>query len=48
LFITGRNLSLGTRLRYSAQVGFPSRDEAEDFCADLLDQGGNCLVQKNE
>ena len=48
LFITGRNLSLGTRLRYSAQVGFPSRDEADDFCAKLIDQGGNCLVQRNE
>ena len=48
LFITGRNLSLGNRLRYSAQVGFPSRDEADAFCAELLDQGGNCLMQRNE
>ena len=48
LFITGRNLSLGTRLRYSAQVGFPRREEADAFCAELLNQGGNCLVQRNE
>lgn len=48
LFITGRNLSLGTRLRYSAQVGFPTRQEADAFCGALLGRGGNCLVQRNE
>lgn len=48
LFITGRNLSLGTRLRYSAQVGFPTREEARAFCATLTAQGGNCIVQRNE
>lgn len=48
LFITGHNLRLGTRLRYSAQVGFPARAEAEGFCDALLAQGGNCLVEKNE
>lgn len=47
LLITVRNLSLGTRLRYSAQVGFPSREEAQAFCTALLADGGNCLVQRN-
>ena len=48
LFITGRNLSLGTRLRYAAQVGFPDRGAAEAFCAALSAQGGACLVRKNQ
>lgn len=48
LFITGHNLSLGTRLRYSAQVGFPTRDDAQAFCNSLQDAGGNCLVQRNQ
>ena len=47
LLITIRNLSLGTRLRYSAQVGFPSREEAQSFCTMLMGDGGNCLVQRN-
>lgn len=47
LLITVRNLSLGTRPRYSAQVGFSSREDAGAFCAALLEAGGNCLVQRN-
>jgi hypothetical protein len=47
LFITVRNLSLGSRLRYSAQVGFATREEADAFCQDLLADGGNCIVQRN-
>lgn len=47
LVITVRNLSLGTRLRYSAQVGFPTRQEAQAFCTRLLEAGGNCIVQRN-
>lgn len=47
LMLTVRNLSMGTRLRYSAQVGFPTRSEAQDFCETLLADGGNCLVQRN-
>ncbi|WP_272906556.1 lytic transglycosylase domain-containing protein [Devosia sp. SL43] len=48
LFITGRNLSLGTRLRYAAQVGFPDREQANAFCSALTAQGGACLVRRNE
>jgi hypothetical protein len=47
LLITTRNLSLGTRTRYSAQVGFAERAAAQDFCDQLLAAGGNCIVQKN-
>ena len=47
LLITTRNLSLGTRTRYSAQIGFPERKAAQEFCAKLQAQGGNCIVQKN-
>jgi hypothetical protein len=47
LLITTRNLSLGSRTRYSAQVGFPDRKAAQEFCNQLLDAGGNCIVQKN-
>jgi hypothetical protein len=48
LFITGRNLSMGAKLRYSAQVGLPDREQADRFCSALIAQGGNCLVQRNE
>lgn len=47
LMITVRNLSMGTRLRYSAQLGFPDRQAAEAFCQDLIDDGGTCIVQRN-
>ncbi len=47
LLVTVRNLSLGTRIRHSAQVGFPTRDDANAFCRDLLADGGNCIVQRN-
>ncbi|QQR39708.1 lytic transglycosylase domain-containing protein [Devosia rhizoryzae] len=47
LLVTVRNLSMGTRLRYSAQIGFPTRNEAQSFCNKLLDAGGSCIVQRN-
>lgn len=47
LLVTVRNLSMGTRIRHSAQVGFPERQEAESFCAELRADGGNCIVQRN-
>jgi hypothetical protein len=47
MLITVRNLSLGTRLRYSAMVGRQSRREAEQLCRALVSAGGNCIVQKN-
>jgi hypothetical protein len=47
LLITTRNLSFGTRTRYSAQIGFPERKAAQEFCEELLKVGGNCIVQKN-
>lgn len=47
LLITTRNLSIGTRTRYSAQIGFPERKAAQEFCNTLQAAGGNCIVQKN-
>ena len=47
LLLTIRNPSFGKRLRYSAQIGFPERQAARDFCRDLVAAGGNCIVQKN-
>lgn len=47
LLITTRNLSLGRRTRYSAQIGFADRKGAQEFCDQLLAAGGNCIVQKN-
>jgi len=48
MLITVRNLSLGTRLRYSAMVGRQTREEAQTLCDHLLAEGGNCIVQKNQ
>ena len=47
MLITVRNLSFGTRIRYSAMVGRQSRKEANALCQKLLAAGGNCIVQKN-
>ena len=47
LLISVRNPSFGPRTRYSAQIGFPDRKGAQEFCNRLLAEGGNCIVQKN-
>jgi hypothetical protein len=47
LMLTVRNLSLGTRLRYSAQLGTPTRQDAQELCAALIASGGNCIVERN-
>ena len=41
------NLSMGTDLQYSAQIGMVSREAADDLCAKLKAKGGACIVQKN-
>lgn len=41
------NLSLGTDIRYSAQIGMDNRDAADQLCAKLQEAGGACIVQKN-
>ncbi|MBD8066885.1 lytic transglycosylase domain-containing protein [Devosia sp. PTR5] len=47
LMVTVLDRSMGTRRRHSAQVGFPTRAEANRFCNALLADGGNCIVQRN-
>lgn len=47
LLITVRNPRFGSRNRFSAMIGFPSRQEAQDLCDNLTAAGGNCIVQKN-
>jgi hypothetical protein len=41
------NLSLGTDVQYSAQIGMETREAAEQLCAKLQASGGACIVQKN-
>jgi len=47
LLITVRNPRFGSRTRFSAMIGFPTRQEAQDLCHRLTAAGGNCIVQKN-
>ncbi|KKB80430.1 hypothetical protein VW35_05240 [Devosia soli] len=47
LLITVRNPRFGSRTRFSAMVGLPTRQEAENLCDRLIASGGNCIVQKN-
>jgi len=47
LLITVRNPNFGPQLRFSAMVGRPTRQEANELCDRLLSAGGNCIVQKN-
>jgi hypothetical protein len=41
------NLSMGTKVQYSARVGTDSREAADQLCAQLRAAGGACIVQKN-
>ena len=47
MLISVRNPRFGNQLRFSAMVGRPNRQEAEELCQRLLAMGGNCIVQKN-
>ena len=47
MLIAVRNPNFGNALRYSAMVGFESREGADALCERLRAAGGNCIVQKN-
>lgn len=42
-----RNRAFGTRLRYTARIGRPTRQEAEAVCREVRKSGGACIVFKN-
>jgi hypothetical protein len=42
-----RNRAFGTRLRYTARIGRPTRQEAEAVCLEVRKNGGACIVFKN-
>jgi hypothetical protein len=42
-----RNPAFGTRLRYTARIGRPSRQEAEAVCLEVRKSGSACIVFKN-
>lgn len=47
MLLTGRNLSMGTRLRHYAMIGRETREEAQELCRTLTDDGAICLVKKS-
>lgn len=47
MLLTGRNLSMGNRLRHFAMIGRDSREEALDLCRRLTSAGGVCTVREN-
>ncbi len=47
LLLTSVNYSFGTRPRYIAMVGRPTREEALALCRDLSAEGGICTVREN-
>ena len=42
-----RNRAFGTRLRYTARIGRPTRQEAEAVCVVVRKSGGACIVFRN-
>ena len=42
-----RNRAFGTRPRYTARIGRPTRQEAEAVCIEVRKTGGACIVFKN-
>lgn len=42
-----RNRAFGTRLRYTARIGRPTRQEAEAVCREVRKSGGACIVFRN-
>ena len=47
MLLTGRNLSMGNRLRHFAMIGRDSREAALDLCRRLTSTGGICTVRQN-
>ncbi|WP_244477584.1 MULTISPECIES: lytic transglycosylase domain-containing protein [unclassified Rhizobium] len=42
-----RNRAFGARLRYTARIGRPTRQEAEAVCLEVRKSGGACVVFRN-
>ncbi|MGJ7042291.1 hypothetical protein J2Y63_005573 [Shinella sp. BE166] len=42
-----RNRAFGTRLRYTARIGRPTRQEAEAVCVEVRKSGSACIVFRN-
>ncbi|MCW5711591.1 MAG: lytic transglycosylase domain-containing protein [Shinella sp.] len=42
-----RSRAFGTRLRYTARIGRPTRQEAEAVCREVRKSGGACIVFRN-
>lgn len=47
LYVRSRNLSFGTRPRYTVRIGRESRDAAQALCRGITAAGGYCVVRKN-
>ena len=47
VYVRQRNLSFGTRPRYTVRIGRDSRDGAQRLCRGIVAAGGYCVVHKN-
>ena len=47
LILKDHNRAFGTRPRYAARIGRPTRQEAEAVCREVRKNGGACIVFKN-
>ena len=47
IYVRQRNLSFGTRPRYTVRIGRDSRDGARRLCRGITASGGYCVVRKN-
>lgn len=47
MLVRQRNLSFGTRARYTVRVGRDNRADAAQLCARIAGKGGYCVVRKN-
>ncbi|HET7412741.1 MAG TPA: lytic transglycosylase domain-containing protein [Pararhizobium sp.] len=47
MLVRARNLSFGTRARYTVRIGRDSRSGAEKLCGRITATGGYCIVRKN-
>jgi len=47
MLVRSRNLSFGTRARYTVRIGRDNRAAAAKLCARIADEGGYCVVRKN-
>jgi len=48
MIVAERNLSFGTRMRYHARVGRPTKAEALQLCQAIQAAGGSCTVVRNK